>query len=1174
MKFYLQLPKDLLFIMRITLSQLVVLIILSGVSYAGAGKAQGILNNTVSIDLSSSNLQTALAEIEKSANVKFVYSRNLINIEQAVSIKADDQRLSEILNSLLYQRGIKYDVINDQIVLSKMKRKETLEKIDGLLTQLSGTADIVVSGKVSSSQGEPLIGVSIKIKGSNLGAATDAGGNYRLNVPSAYTNGTLVVTYLGFATQELPINGRTRIDIQLKEDVRSLEEVVVIGYGTQKKGNTTGSIAKITAEAIEERPITRVEQALQGQMAGVSVRATSGAPGSDITVSVRGIASITGSSAPLYVVDGVPLDNLSGINPSDIQSIDVLKDAASAAIYGSRGSNGVVLVTTKRGKTGKPVISLSAYSAMSSVERKVDVMTSDQWIEFNKKWYDRQWIINNPDQNPNASQAERIALLQSRTGKPYSTRDSLSSMRTTYGIYDPYWGTDAIERIDWQDEIFRTAPTHDVQLNASGATETLSYSVSGGLFKQDGTIYGSSFNRYSLRANLDAKINERIKIGFSLAPSVGQRDGANVDGKDNAVARSISFPGWVLAGTGKMAGADPYKFYDTWGPGANNVSPYVQAVYNERYNRDTRLNTSLNATVNVIKGLNINGLIGWNYRGNRERTYSPTWIQGTWNASTTTPGSLSTSRYTTLTGNSLLTQVTATYNRSFGDHSVDGLLGASEESYKEENTDQGQSGFPNDKSWVFTNIRGTTTNFNTIGYNENRLISYFGRFQYSYKERYLLSASLRYDGSSKFGPNNRWGLFPAVSAGWKINEESFLRDVDWLGTAKIRASWGQAGNDRIGTALFLSSMTALNYPFGDAQTVNSGFVVDNISNSLLRWEKTNSYNIGLDFGILRDRIFLSADFYYKKTVDLLLSSPVSLTTGFANMMRNVGNVENRGFELELNSVNLTGKFRWNTSFNLSLNRNKITSLTSDNADLRSGQGNTIIQRVGSPINSYYLLDAVGVLREADFNKDASGNWVAKIPVFSGQKPGDTKYRDVTGDGIINAADYIVAGNYQPDFEWGLTNTFNYKRLDLSILLQGRVGGDLLSIGSRGWNRATNDPRWLYMEQWLTKAYWSEEEPGDGKVPAFFSAVTSQYDTNWLYDATYLRIKNIALGYNIPIKNKVFNKLRIYTSCDNVYMWDNYYPGFSPEAATQDNASSDWGAYPQARTFSFGINATF
>jgi TonB-linked SusC/RagA family outer membrane protein len=1037
---------------------------------------------------------------------------------------------------------------------------------------------ISVSGTVTDETGEPLAGVNILMKGTTNGVATDIDGKYMIRV-SGHTS-VLEFSYIGFTIQSVAVGDRTVINVMLREDTQLMEEVVVIGYGTVKKANVVGSIAKIDEKALADRPVTRVEQALQGQMAGVSIRSTSGSPGSDVTIQVRGAASINGDNTPLYVVDGVPIDNLSGINPNDILSIDVLKDAASAAIYGSRGSNGVILVTTKRGRYGKPVISVSAYSAVSNVERYVDVLDADQWIEFHKKWLDRQWV-NNTGQSASVSQEKRIQYAETILGRTLTTREELGQgdVRSVYGIYDPWWGTDELERIDWQREMFRLALTHDVQLNASGATDNINYSLSGGLYSQEGIIYGSSYDRYSLRANVEAKITDRIKVGINLAPSYATKEGAEIDGKDLAVSRSLSFPNWTLKGTGRMAGADPYKFYDLWGSGANNVSPYVQAVYSDREINDVRMNSTFNINVEIAKGLSAQGMVAWNYKGNTERGYTPTWIQGTWDALSSTPGKLSSSSKRTTISNSLLGQVLLNYNKTFGIHALDVLLGISEEKFNQETTRQQKSDFPDDKTWVFVTSRGATTNYNEIGYSENALISYFGRIQYGIMDKYLFSASLRRDGSSKFGPDNRWGWFPSVSGAWRVNEEDFLKDVSWLGTAKLRLSWGLAGNDRIGNSQFISSMTQRNYPLGDAQTITSGFVVGNISNFYLGWEQTASYNVGLDFGLWKDRLYMSADFYVKKTNDLLLNAPVSLTTGFTNMMDNVGSVENKGFELEINSANLVRKFRWNTSFNLSLNRNKITSLGGENTDILSGSYARIIQRVGHPINSYYLLLSDGVLRASDFEADGRTP-KSGVAIYSGQRPGDTKWRDVAGnadgtpDGKITTDDYVVAGSYQPKFEWGLTNTFYYKNFDASLLLQGRVGGHLLSTGSRGWNRPTNSPTWNYMEKWLTKAYWSEEEPGDGKTPAFFSAVTSQYDTNWMYSAGYVRIKNFALGYTLPVKKEILNQCRLYISIDNIYMWDSYYPGFSPEGATQDNASTEWGSYPQARTFSLGVNLIF
>ena len=1076
-----------------------------------------------------------------------------VNTKKHVSVSLEDAVIEEAVQQILQgQNGLSYEIQGKKIIIKKVQ--------PGTATPVK---KIKATGKVVDGTGEPVIGATVKEYGTPNGAITDIDGNFSLNVAE---NASLEVSYIGYQSQRVKAEDGKMLAVTLQEDTEMLDEVVVVGYGTVKKANVVGSIAKINSDVIQDRPVNRVEQALQGQMAGVSVRSTSGAPGSDITINVRGAASINGESTPLYVVDGVPIDNLSGINPGDIESIDVLKDAASAAIYGSRGSNGVVLVTTKKGKTGAPVITLNAYAAVSSLEKKVDVMNSEEWIAFNKKWYDYQWAKTS-GMSTSTSQADRIAYAEQKLGKKLSSRADMGAngVRNTYGIYDPWWGSSEIDAIDWQDELFRTAPSYDIQLTASGATEKINYSLSGGVYQQDGIVYGSSYNRYNLRANIEAQMTDRIRVGLTVAPSYGVQKGAKVDGKENAVSKTLGLPGWVLAGSGRNAGADPYKFYGEWGPGPNVVSPYIQATAPERKNADIRINTALNATVDIIDGLKVSGMVAWNYRNRNERVYTPTWCNAKWDTASH-PGELSSSSYSTNSSNSLLVQGLLTYNKSWGLHSIDAMIGASYESNNANTSLQSVSDFPNDKSWVFDKNKGSTVKSNEIDYTENALLSYFGRVQYALMDRYLFSTSLRRDGSSKFGSKNRWGFFPSVSAAWKLNEESFMKDIEWLGSAKLRLSWGQAGNDRIGEAQFLSNMIALNYAIGNSQNLASGYVPGNLANPLLGWETTTSYNVGID----------SADYYKKVTKDLLLKSPVSLITGFSNMMSNVGNVDNWGVEFEVNTANIvTSSFKWNSSLNISLNRNKITSLGDDNSDIRSGQGNTIIQRVGHPVNSYMLLEVERTLTANDFEADGITPKEG-IAIYTGQRPGDTKWKDNNYDGKITSDDYTVVGSYQPKFEWGFTNTFKYKDFDASVLLQGRVGGKLLSIGSRSWNRATNDPKYNYLDRWLYKAYWSEDEPGDGKTPAFYATVTGgQYDTNWLYDAGYIRIKNITLGYNIPFKpNSVLSKARIYVSCDNVYMWDHYDAGFSPGAATQDNASSDWGAYPLSRTFSFGVNVTF
>lgn len=1121
-----------------------------------------VFSQDITLKTNNVTVKEAMDQLKKSTGYSFVFSSIDVNTKKRVSVSVEEATIEEVVKQILQgQNELSYEIQGKKIIVKKAQQVTVPEK------------KVKATGKVVDANKEPVIGATVKEQGTTNGTITDIDGNFSFDVTD---NANLEVSYIGYQSQKVSVQNGKQIAVVLQEDAEMLDEVVVVGYGTVKKANVIGSIAKINSSALQDRPVNRVEQALQGQMAGVSVRSTSGAPGSDITINVRGAASINGESTPLYVVDGVPIDNLSGINPNDIETIDVLKDAASAAIYGSRGSNGVVLVTTKKGKTGTPVITLNAYAAVSSLEKKVNVMDADEWIAFNKKWYDYQWVKTS-GMSASTSQEDRIAYAEQKTGKKLIKRSDLGAngVRNTYGIYDPWWGSSEISAIDWQDELFRTAPSYDIQLTASGATEKINYSLSGGIYQQDGIVYGSSYNRYNLRANIEAQMTDRIRIGLVLAPSYGVQKGAKVDGKENAVSKALGLPGWVLAGSGRNAGADPYKFYDLWGPGPNVRSPYIQASAPDRKNADVRINTALNATVDVIDGLKVSGMIAWNYRNRNERNYTPTWSSDKWDTASH-PGELSSSSYSTNISNSLLIQGLLTYNKTWNVHSIDAMLGASYESNNANTSLQSVSDFPNDKSWVFDKNKGGTVKNNEIDYAENALLSYFGRVQYSLMDRYLFSASLRRDGSSKFGSQNRWGFFPSISGAWKLNEESFMKDIEWLGSAKLRLSWGQAGNDRIGSAQFLSNMIALNYVIGNSQNSASGFVPGNLANPLLGWEKTTSYNIGIDFGVLNNRIYFSADYYKKETKDLLLKAPVSLITGFSNMMANVGNVNNWGLEFELNTANIiTSTFKWNSSLNVSLNRNEITSLGDDNSDIRSGQGNTIIQRVGNPVNSYMLLEVERTLRADDF--EADGITPKKgIAIYTGQRPGDTKWKDINNDNKITSDDYTVAGSYQPKFEWGFTNTFKYKDFDASILLQGRVGGELLSIGSRSWNRATNDPKYNYLNRWLYNSYWSEDEPGDGKTPAFYATVTGgQYDTNWLYDAGYVRIKNITLGYNIPFKpNSVLSKARIYASCDNVYMWDHYDAGFSPEAATQDNASSDWGAYPLSRTFSFGVNITF
>jgi TonB-linked SusC/RagA family outer membrane protein len=1034
---------------------------------------------------------------------------------------------------------------------------------------------LTITGTVSDVQGEPLPGVNIRVQGTITGTTTDVSGKYSIAAPGEQS--VLQFSFIGFTQQDVVVGSQRTVNVTLEEDVQQLDEVVVIGYGTVKRANVVGSISKVTAREIANRPVARVDQALQGQMAGVSVRSTSGAPGEDLQIRVRGAASITGETTPLYIVDGVPVSTLQSVNPGDIESIDVLKDAASASIYGARGSNGVVLVTTKRGKAGAPVITFNGYVGLSTLERKVEVLDPYEWIAFNKKWLDRQAEVGGYGRN--STQAERLAAARA-DGLVVDTRDQMITQRNKYGLYDPWWAEaeagnfSNIEPIDWQDEVYRTAPVSDLQLSVAGGRENTNYLVSVGRYEQQGLVHNSSFERYTVRAKFDARLTDHISIGVNVAPSFSTQTGVNVDGKDNGIARTLSYGGWVPAGAGKYAGADPYKFYAGWGAGANNVSPYVLVTAPYRQRDNVRLMSSFNTTLKLFKGFSVTGMAAWNYRYNMERSNAPTWMSGTWDTAKY-PGERSNSRFQHRSEHDILLQALANYDNTWGEHDLSVVAGAEQSTSNAYNTDQGQTNFPYDNTWVFSTTTGNVVNQNTIGYSANAIVSYFGRAQYTFRDRYIVTASVRRDGSSRFGPGNRWGNFPSVSGAWKFSEENFMQGFDWLSSSKIRVSWGLAGNDRIGTAQYLSSMAARDYPLG------SGFVRNNLSNSMLGWESTASTNVGLDLGLLRNRIAFSIDYYTKVTDNLLLDAPISPITGFTKMMDNVGKVHNWGMEFDLNSMNIDKKdFSWSTTLNLSFNRNEILELTGDNADIVfGGTVNGQIQRKGHPVNSYYLYNVIRTLRASDFEADGITPKPG-VAIYSGQKPGDSMWENTNDEGsskgVINAADKKILGSYEPDFEWGITNNFRYKNWDLSVFINGRQGGTLFSVGSRAWNRATNGPTWQYLDRWLYDAYWNEDEPGDGKTPGFFSTVTgNQPDSNWLYDATYIRIKNIRLGYTLNLKpNKYVQRAHFYVSCDNVKLWDHYDPGYSPEGGTQDNATSEWGAYPIARTYSAGINITF
>jgi TonB-dependent starch-binding outer membrane protein SusC len=1013
-------------------------------------------------------------------------------------------------------------------------------------------AEVIISGQVTDEKGEGLPGVSVVLKGTTTGTITDLDGNFELKTTTP--KGTLMFSFIGYKTYEENYSSSTILKITLEASEGTLGEVVVVGYGTSKKGNVTNSVASMSAQDLEERPINRIENALSGQMAGVYAQTTTGEPGAELSIRVRGTGSINASNDPLYVVDGVPVDNLRGINANDVQSLDVLKDASAAAIYGSRGSNGVVIVTTKKGKKGKPKLRFNSYMGIQKIEGTIDMMTPEQWIQMRKEGVDEAWVNRGPTLTPK---------------KVYTAADPMSfrasELAITNGIpnatymYDPKWayGSDSLAYVDWQNEITRPASMKYYDLGVSGGTDDLSYNISTSYLDQQGIVVGTGINRANLRANFEAKINSRVKFGLMLAPSVEWSDGGRVDGKDNTAMVAIQMPPVVDKASGRYTGAQPFGPYAWSGRYQNPISNMERSEYSIKRNR---LNSNAYLNAEIIRGLSLNLMAGMDNNNYTDQRFTPTSALRDW--LTTVEGAATTAFRNTSLSNKYIFQSTLNYKKTFNkSHNVEALAGYSVEQVNFEATTQSASGFPNDWSPIFSTAAVKTTN-SAISAGASALISYFGRASYDFKGKYLLSASIRRDGSSLFGVDNQWGTFPAVSAAWRVSDEGFIKNLEIISDLKIRASWGVTGNNRIVPNAQFSLLGINNYPLNNLSV--AGFSPSTIENRNLGWEQTTGTNFGLDFGILKNRISASVDIYKKTTKDLLLKAPVSAVSGFADSWQNVGSVENKGIEFMINTRNIVkSNFTWTTNFNISYNKNNVLALGSDNTPIPQGFSNlTNIIQVGAPINSMMLYEHIGVyMNEAD---------LANYPKAVNSRVGDSRYRDFNNDGVISPADRFIVGNPQPDYIFGFNNDIKFKGFDLRIVTFAQQGGQIYSMIGRSIDRPLMG--YLYNKLALWKDRWqSEAVPGNGNVPSINATTGALYDTRWLYSSDYIRIKNITLGYNLP-KIKGLDKARVYASIENAFIWHNYGGGWTPEAA--NDAGGDYGGYPQARTVSIGVNVGF
>jgi TonB-linked SusC/RagA family outer membrane protein len=1040
----------------------------------------------------------------------------------------------------------------------------------------SQNSTITVTGKILDDAGKPLEAVTISIKNQTGNAISKADGSYSIVVGP---NATLVFTAVGFASQEVEVNNKTSISINLVPSSSKLDDVVVIGYGTQKKRNVTGAIASYDAKNLDERPIVRVDQALIGQMAGVIVKQTTGALGKGLSIQVRGTGSISAGNEPLYVLDGFPLDNatpngsgnyangnpLDNMNPNDIESVQVLKDASAAAIYGSRAANGVVLITTKRGKSGKPKLTLNSYVGYTERTRKLDMLNAEEWIDRATEIINAQWVASGTGRTATQTTAERRTILGLAAGT-YNTSFML----------DDRWaqpGHPGLRFIDWQDETFRKGILHNQQLSASGGNEFVKYYVSGNYSHQDGMVIGSDYTLYSARANVEVTASKKIKLGLNISPTFSIINDPGIEGKDNIYHQLVSMTPVQEDTMGLYNNAGKNGQY-IWSVSPNSPLAKLENLMGQT--RRYRTLASMYGEYQPIKGLALKTTVNFDNTDNVAQGYAPYAVGGTvvTRADNVTKLTLISGSYNTYRKLTFVNENTATYSTIIASkHDLNILAGIAYNSNKLDVGNMSSNGGYNNA--IVRTLSAAKAITGTSTEVKSTMVSYFGRLQYAYDGKYLVSASWRRDGSSRFGSNNQFGTFPSASLGWRVSDEKFMKNLRFINDLKVRASIGLSGSNNITDYATNPGLGTYSYTLNGVSV--TGNMPAGVANPDLGWEKSRTINIGFDATVLKNRITVSFDYYDKFNKDLLLNVPVVAATGFNSVLSNAGSVSNKGVELEINSRNLIGKFQWSTAFNISHNSNKVMSLPGGQDQILIPSSFDIqhsILKVGEAMNSIYVVKMIGILTQDDINKGVARN--------GNEAVGDPKYFDANGDGTIDANDRVIVGQPTPKYTWSLTNNFRYKGFDLSIQVQGQNGGSIYSLLGRALGRTgqgfTDNALGLYRNRWR-----SEANPGDGVISKAYSTFGRIKNTDWLYSSDYYRIRNITLGYDLgaKIKGKLVQGARLYLTLENFFGKDKYYGGTNPEASNTNLSGSDtypeagdYGGLPIPKSLVFGVNFTF
>jgi TonB-linked SusC/RagA family outer membrane protein len=1075
-----------------------------------------------------------LKTIEKRTDYRFVYSNNFFPSNLTVDLDVKDAAVSDILTMVLQRTGFTFRKVDkDLIVITTRPEAVNSREIHGVVTNASGS---------------PLEGVTVAVENSTIQTATNSRGEFSLEVPD---HAVLVFTSIGYVTAKVPVNGNTDIRIVLTEASKDLGEVVVVGYGRQRKADLTGAVVSVKEDVVKNRPIANLNEALVGQLAGVNVALNDATPGGETSIKIRGIGSISAGNEPLYVVDGFPTTQTfaNSILPSNIESVDVLKDASATAIYGSRGSNGVIMITTRTGKTGKAVINLNIANGLAKVARRdyYHLLNGQQYTEFAREERNNEWVragVGNQASDPNSVRPPQ-----------YQIPDDL---QTWNGI-----------NTDWQDAIFRTALIQNYDLNVSGGSENVKYFFSGGYSGNDGVVIGTGFQKYTAQMKVDATlIKDVLQAGMNLLPSFSRQRVAQYAGTSiykSVIASALGMPPNIPVYNSDGSYADDMHPY----PGFKPIPNPVQ-LGKELQNHNTLVSSLVDAylKLNITRDIEVRTSFGATLNYSRNDFYHPSTTPDPNAPAPITPyGSSSTSDLY-----NWLSETTINYQKNFArDHRINFLAGYSAQKEHDHSNSVSAADFPND---LVETLNAGVINGGGSSEGEWSLLSYIGRLNYAYRDKYLLTATFRADGSSRFGQNTKWGSFPSAAAGWVVSKESFLENNKTISFLKLRLSYGLTGNNNIPNYAHIGLLGYANQTFGTGQGTNySGIFPTSLSNEDLSWEKAKEVDLGADIGLFNDRINLTLDYYDRKTSDLLLNVNLPSTTGFTSVLTNIGEVENKGYEIVLTSRNIDrGTLHWTTSFNIAYNQNKVLKL-GPNGDPIYGFNGTRITAVGGPIGASRGLVQIGVLTQKEID--------AGVPLFPGETAGDAEYLDVNKDGTIstfNGDDGVDIGDANPKYVFGMNNMVSYGNFDFNLFINGQTGGKTMDLTSQGL-RDPSGANVLYSQ--YEGRYISEEQPGNGHTLRAGNINGGMPDTRLVQPTDYLRIRSVSLGYNFPVgKLRYITGLRAYLSVENLITWTSF-EGFNPQSTAYGgsqtatvNGLTGGGAYPLPRIVSLGFNLSF